>query len=73
MDATEESGRNPASRHQIQPECGERADWRGTGLPNLFRETEFSGANGNREIPIFHVRMSTSRIGNLTQLTHTLL
>ena len=39
MDAAAEIGRNPVSKHQIQPECGERAGYRGTGLPNLSRET----------------------------------
>ena len=36
-------------------------------------ETEFSGANGDREIFIFPVRLTTSRIGNLTRLIQTLL
>ena len=39
------------SKYQIQPECGERAGWRGTGRPNLSRETKFSGANEDKEIP----------------------
>ena len=32
----------------IQPGCGERAGWRGTGRPNLSRKTKFSVANGDR-------------------------
>ena len=35
------------------------------------RVTKFSGANANREIFIFPVRLTTSRIGNLTRLIHT--
>ena len=35
---------------------------------NLSRETKFSGANGDREIFIFSVQLTTSRIGNLTRL-----
>ena len=34
-------------------------------LLNPSRETEVSGANGDREIFIFHVQLTTSRIGNL--------
>ena len=56
------------SKHQVQPEYGERAGWRGTGRPNLSRETKFSGANGDREILFFLVQLTTSRIGNLTRL-----
>ena len=36
------------SKHQIQPEYGERAGWRGTGRLNPSRETKFSGAYGDR-------------------------
>ena len=47
--------------------------WRGTGRPNLSRETEFSGANGDRKKFTFLVQLTTSKIGNLTRLVHTLL
>ena len=66
MDAAAEIGRNPVSKHQIQPEYGEKACWRGTGRPNPSRETKFSGANEDREISIFPVELTTSKIGNLT-------
>ena len=66
-----EIGSNPVSKHQIQPERVLWAGWRGTGRPNPPRETKFSGANGNREIFIFPIRLITSRIGNLTRLIHT--
>ena len=43
------------------------------GLPNPSRETKFSGANNaDMEIFIFPVQLTTSRIGNLTRLIHTL-
>ena len=45
---------------------------RGTGLPNPSSETKLSGANGDREISIFPVQLTTGRIGNLTRLIHTL-
>ena len=64
MDAAAEIRRNPVSKHQIQPECGEVAGLRWTGRPNPSRETNFPGANRNREIFIFPVQMTTSRIAN---------
>ena len=38
----------------------------------VSRETKFSGANAGREIFIFPVQLTTSRINNLTRLIHTL-
>ena len=43
----------------------------GTAEPS--RETKFSGTHGDRGIFIFPVQLTTSRIGNLTRLIHTLL
>ena len=42
------------------------------GLPNPSRETKFSSANSDREMFIFPVQLTTSRIGNLIRLIHTL-
>ena len=73
MDTAAELGRNLVSKHQIQLEYGdEQADAGRTGLPSPSRETKFSGANGDREIFIFRVQLTMSRIGNLTRLIHTL-
>ena len=41
-------------------------------MPNPSRKTKFSGANADRGILIFPVQLTTSRIGNLTWLIHTL-
>ena len=41
-------------------------------MPNPSRETKPSGANADREILISPVQLTTSRIGNLTRLIHTL-
>ena len=69
MDAAAEIGRNPVSKHQIQPECGdEQADAGRDCRTNPSCETNFSGANGDTEIFIFPVQLTTSRIGNLTRL-----
>ena len=73
MDVAVEIGRNPLSKHQMQPEYGERAGWRGTGHANPSRKTKVSGANRDREMLIFPVQLTTSRIGNLTRLIHTLI
>ena len=75
MDVVAEFGRNSVSKHQIQPEYGdEQADaGRGTGRLNPSREIEFSGTHGDRGILISPVQLTTSRIGNLTRLIHTLL
>ena len=37
------------------------------GLPNPSRETKFSGANGNREIFMFPVQLTSSKIGKRTR------
>ena len=42
------------------------------GRPNPSRDTKFSGANRDREAFICSVQLTTSRIGNLTRLIHTL-
>ena len=39
----------------------------------MSRETKFSDANGEREIFIFPVQLTTNRIGHLTRLINTLL
>ena len=41
-------------------------------MPNQSRETKFSCANEVREVFIFPVQLTTSRIGNLTRLILTL-
>ena len=55
---------------QIQPEYGDEQADAGQDCPS--RETKFSGANGDGEIFIFPVQLTTSRIGNLTRLIYTL-
>ena len=68
MDAAAELGRNPVSKHQIQPEYGDEHAAAGRDC----QEAKFSGTNADREIFIFPVQLTTSRIGNLTRLIHTL-
>ena len=71
MDAAAELRRNPVSKHQIQPEYGDEQADAGRDCRTRL-ETEFSGANRDREIFIFPVQLTTSRIGSLTQLILTL-
>ena len=72
MDAAAEIGRKTASKHQVQPEYGdEQAD--AGRVPNPFHEAKFSGAYGDREIFIFPVQLTTSRIDNLIRLIHVLV
>ena len=73
MDAAAELERNPVSKHQIQPEYGDEQAGAGSGRLNPSRETKFSGTHGDRGIYIFFVQLTTSGIGNLTRLIHTLL
>ena len=42
------------------------------GTADPSRETKFSGASTDRQLFISPVQLTTSRIGNLTRLIHTL-
>ena len=54
MDTAAELGRNPVSKHHIQPEYGDEQADAGRRL-SPSRETKFSGTHGNRGIlfPLF--------------------
>ena len=69
MDDAAELGRNPVSKHQIIEMSRLARD--GTAEPPS-RETKISGTNGDSEIFIFSVQLTTSRIRNLTRLILTL-
>ena len=75
MDSVAELGRNPVSKHQIRPEYGdEQADAGrdyGTAEP-VSRDQILRRERGQGNILIFPVQLTTSRIGNLTRLIHTL-
>ena len=73
MDAAAELGRNPVSKHQIQPEYrDEQADAGRDGRNRLARPKSQARTNANRDIFIFSVQLTTCRIGNLTRLIRTL-
>ena len=67
MDAAAEIGRNLISKHEIQPEFGdEQADAGRDCRTRLARPN--SQARADREIFIFTVQRTSSRIDNLTRL-----
>ena len=71
MDADAEIGRDPLSKHQIEPEYGdEQTDARRDCRTRLARPN--SQARTGTEIFIFPVQLTTSRTGNLTRLILTL-
>ena len=74
MDATTEIGRNPVSKHKFSLVMEmSRLSRGGTVKPvSPSRETKVSDASGDREILIFPVELTTSRISNLTRLVLTL-
>ena len=71
--AAAELGRIPVSKHQIQPECMEMSRLtRDRTAEPVSRDQILSHAWGQGNI-IFPVQLTTSRMGNLTRLIHTLL
>ena len=74
MDAAAEIGRNPVSRHQIQPaEYGdEQADVGRDGRTCLARPNS-QAQTGTGNILFSPVQLTTTRIGKLARLINTLL
>ena len=74
MNVAAELGRNLVSKHQIQPEYGdEQADVGWDCRTRLARPNSQARTNADREIFIFPVQLTTSRIDNLTRLIRTIL
>ena len=73
MDAAAEIGRNPVSKHQIQPEHGdEQADAGRDCRTRLARPNSQARTRTGKYLFTFPVQLTTSRIGNLTRLILTL-
>ena len=73
MDTTAEIGRNPVSKHQIQPEYrDERAD-AGRGDRTHLARPNSQARTGTEKYSSFSVQLTTSRIDNHTRLIHILL
>ena len=71
MDAAAELGRNPVSKHQIQPEYGDEQADAGRDCRNRLARSNSQARTRTGEYH-FPVQLTTSRIDNLTRLIHTL-
>ena len=72
MDAAAELGRNPVSKHHIQPEYRDEQADAGRDCRTRLARPNPQARNADREILFFLVQLTMSRIGNLTRLIHTL-
>ena len=72
MDAAAELGRNPVSKHQTQPEYGDEQADAGRDCRNRLARPNSSARTWTGKYSFFPVQLTTSRIGNLTRLIHTL-
>ena len=74
MDAAAEIGRNPVSKHQIQPEYRDEQADAGRNCRNRLARPDSQARKGTgKHLLIFPVQLTTSRIGNLTRLTLLLI
>ena len=72
MDAAPELRRNPVNSTRFSLSMDISGLTR-DGTAELVSRDQFSGANGDREIFIFLIQLTTSRIGNFARLIHILL
>ena len=72
MDAAAELGRNPVSKHQIQPEYGDEQADAGRDCRTRLARPNSQARPGTGKISFLPVQLTTTRIGNLTRLIHTL-
>ena len=72
MNAGAELGKSPVGKHQIQFEYEDKQADAGRDCRTHLARTNSQARTGTREILIFLVQLTTSRIGNLTRLIHTL-
>ena len=72
MDAAAELGRNPVSKHQIQPEYGDKQADAARDYRNRLARPNPQARTRTGKYSFFPVQLTTCRIGNLTRLIHTL-
>ena len=72
MAAAAEIGRNPVSKHRFQPEYGDEQADAGRDYRTRLARPNFQARTGTVKYLFFPVQLTTSRIGNLTRLIHTL-
>ena len=73
MDAAAELGRSPESKHQIQLEYGDEQGDAGRDCRTRLARLNSQAQTGTRKKKKIPVQLTTSRIGNLTRLTLTLV
>ena len=71
MDAAAELGRNPVSKHQIQPEYGDEQADVGRDCRTRLGRPNYQARTRTGKL-IFPVQLTTCRIGHLTRLIHVL-
>ena len=72
MDAVEELGWNPVSKHHIQAEYGDEQADAGRDCRTRLARSNSQARTRTGKYSFFPVQLTTSRIGNLTRLIHTL-
>ena len=72
MDAAAELGRNPVNKHQSQPEYGDEQADAGRDCRTRLARPNSQARTRTGKYLFFPDHVTTSRIGNLTLLTHTL-
>ena len=73
MNAATELGRNPVSKHQIQPEYGDEHVDAGRECRTRLARPNSQARMGTWKYSFSLVQLTTTRIDNLTRLIHTLL
>ena len=68
MDAAAEFGRNPVSKHQIQPGYGDEQGLTRDGTAEPVSRDHFLRRERGKGNIILSIQLITSRIGNLTRL-----
>ena len=72
MDTAAEIGKNPITKHQIQPEYGDEQADAGRDCRTRVARPKSQGRTGTGNFQFFLVQLTTSKIGNLTRLILTL-
>ena len=72
MDAAAKIGRNPLSKHLIQPEDGDEQAGAGRDCRTCLARPMSQARMGTGEYSLFPVQLTMSRVGNLTRLIHIL-
>ena len=73
MDAAAEIGRNPVSKHHIQPEYGDEQADAGRDCRTRLARPNSQARTETGKYSFFLLQLTTSRIGNLTRLILLLL